>query len=95
MVIFKPQTTARDTRVAINNESGLLGQKIQYPPDMRRSGRRVSIEVPQREGDGRQALVTSPFYPAPAASLKSLRAPFTKPGFIFRREVFWRAILQQ
>jgi hypothetical protein len=39
-----------------------LSAKIQYPPDMRPSRHQVSIKVPQREGDGRQALVTSPFY---------------------------------
>lgn len=36
---------------------GSVSVKIQYPPDMRLSCHPVSIEVPQREGDGRQALV--------------------------------------
>ena len=31
----------------------------------------LHIVQPQREGDGRQALVVPPLYPAPAASLKS------------------------
>lgn len=30
----------------------------------------LHINQPQREGDGRQALVVPPLYPAPAASLK-------------------------
>ena len=30
----------------------------------------LHIVQPQREGDGRQALVVPPLYPAPAASLK-------------------------
>ena len=34
----------------------------------------LDIGQPQREGDGRQALVVPPLYPAPATSLKS-RSP--------------------
>jgi hypothetical protein len=54
-----------------------LVAKIQYPPDMRLSGDQVSIEVPQREGDGRQALASSPFMSAPAASLIAANLPAT------------------
>lgn len=40
---------------------------------------RLHIDQPQREGDGRQALVVPPLYPAPATSLKPilLRSPNT------------------
>jgi hypothetical protein len=43
---------------------------------MRLSGDQVSIKVPQREGDGRQALASSPLCPAPAASLVTANLPY-------------------
>jgi len=42
---------------------GFQGLKIQYQPDSGRPADRLSMELPQREGDGRQALVTSPLLP--------------------------------
>ncbi len=46
-----------------------LRRKIQYHPDSLGYVIPLRLVQPQREGDGRQASVVPPLYPAPAASL--------------------------
>jgi len=59
---------------------GSEGLKIQYQPDSGRGADRLSMELPQREGDGKQALVTSPLLPNACRLPDSSPAVFVRPS---------------
>ncbi len=75
------QTEEKGLSEAQRWTKGALGQKYSITLIAARCVRQLDIVQPQREGDGRQALVVPPLYPAPAASLNSLIFSFISPLF--------------